>query len=87
MRSQEELNQPELEGAPRYTYPLYADEIKEEYLQRAPLQQFVHGYYCDNCRKAFVPNEYLKIKKADPNESTFYSIYYFFKFRGRTPFT
>lgn len=36
---------------------LAVDECKQEELQSSPLEQFVNGYYCDQCGIGFVPDD------------------------------
>jgi hypothetical protein len=36
------------------------DECKQEELQKTPLEQFVHGFYCRACGVGFVADRLLK---------------------------
>jgi len=47
---------------PRLAYyaDLRVDDLKPEHIKQEPLQQFVDGYFCSGCGKAFVSAELLK---------------------------
>ncbi len=36
------------------------DDVKPEFLQAKPLQQFVEGFYCSACDIGFIPDAYEK---------------------------
>lgn len=35
------------------------DELDPEVLQKAPLEQFVNGYYCESCCIGFIPDSFV----------------------------
>ncbi len=39
-----------------YFTDLRVDDVKAENLRDHPLQQFVDGFYCDQCKKEFIPD-------------------------------
>jgi len=39
---------------------LRADDLKPEHIKQSPLEQFVDGFYCDNCGKGFVSDDVIK---------------------------
>ena len=43
-----------------YLADLRADDVKTENLRESPLEQFVDGFYCDQCKKSFVSEKGLK---------------------------
>ena len=47
---------------PRLAYfaDLRADDVRDQYLRRAPLEQFMDGFFCDRCKKGFVSERVLK---------------------------
>jgi hypothetical protein len=60
-RSAEEAERDaELIPGPHKYIPIFADEIKEEYLRAEPVEQFVDGMYCNNCKIGFVPDGMIK---------------------------
>jgi len=42
-----------------YAASLRVDDIKNEHLHETPLEQFINGYYCENCGRGFVPEAML----------------------------
>ncbi len=51
-----------LETDPRLRYftDLRLDDVIEKHRSDPPLQQFIEGYYCDQCMKGFASKENLK---------------------------
>ena len=47
---------------PRLAYfaDLRVDDVQSRTLREHPLEQFIDGFYCDRCNKAFVSEEGLK---------------------------
>ena len=39
---------------------LRIDHLKKNFVGEAPLEQFIKGYFCQNCGLGFIPNSYLK---------------------------
>ncbi len=48
--------------------PLRVGAIKSEYRFEPPLEQFIKGYYCDQCEKGFASEEIL-IDKQNRHET------------------
>jgi hypothetical protein len=44
----------------RYFSDLRADDLNGQDVRQQPLEQFVDGYYCDKCARAFVSEDILK---------------------------
>jgi hypothetical protein len=47
---------------PRLAYfaDLRVDDVQAHNLRERPLEQFIHGFYCDRCNRGFVSEEGLK---------------------------
>lgn len=41
---------------------LRIDHLQKEFLGKAPLEQFIEGFFCEKCGCGFIPNNYLKSK-------------------------
>jgi hypothetical protein len=44
----------------KYFSDMRTDDVKPDYLQDQPLQQFLNGFYCDNCGRGFISEKSLK---------------------------
>ena len=42
---------------------LRVDDVKPESVRTSPLQQFVEGYWCDSCGRAFVSEKILNANR------------------------
>jgi hypothetical protein len=42
-----------------YLADLRVDDLNGEVVLPAPLEQFIDGFYCDRCKRAFVPDGIL----------------------------
>jgi len=51
---------PEERAGYRRSDQLAIDECKAESLQPSPFEQFIEGYYCENCGIGFVPDSMIK---------------------------
>lgn len=53
---------PTLDRAPRERYfaDVRVDDIRDGVLRERPLEQFIDGFYCDRCKKAFVSEDILQ---------------------------
>jgi hypothetical protein len=53
---------PGLGKDPRLAYyaDLRVDDVKEGRLRKPPMEQFMDGFFCDRCARAFVSEEGLK---------------------------
>jgi hypothetical protein len=45
----------------KYFADLRVDDVKPEFVREKPLDQFVDGYFCDRCGKAFISEVGLKV--------------------------
>lgn len=44
---------------------LAVDECRPEAIQSKPLNQFVHGFYCERCDSGFAPNYFIKDDRGE----------------------
>ena len=43
-----------------YFADLRVDDLRQEEVRSQPLEQFIDGFYCEKCNRAFVPESILR---------------------------
>jgi hypothetical protein len=51
---------PGVEARAKYAADLRVDDVEREFVKDDPLQQFVDGFFCEDCGKAFVSEDRLR---------------------------
>jgi hypothetical protein len=53
-------DRPGVDSRMKYAADLRVDDVEHKFLKGEPLQQFVDGFFCENCGKAFVSDDRLR---------------------------
>ncbi len=51
---------PGVDPREKYFTDMRADDVKPNHLPEEPLEQFLSGFYCDECGKGFISEDILK---------------------------